>query len=174
MGRGVPNSVKILVVVTRLAALGLALLVSLIPLGCLAKGGITPPPQREDIPGTWIATEGNWAFLRLHLDKDGTGLLGTTFLSDSPMIYRVTSWQLTDTLRVEKGEPDRLRKLLIALEPVGNARPLELSGWAGKTQLKLRLAWEGWSPRWATFYMEAVMTNRAEQTRRAMETSVPQ
>ena len=155
------------------AVLWLVCLAPLVLAGCLGPSEHLPPPEREDIPGTWIATHGNWACFRLRLDEEGTGLLGATYHSDSPMIYRVT-WQLTGATGVKKGEVEQLRKLAMTVEPVGDARPLELSAWAGKTHLRLRLAWEGWSPRWATFYSEAVMTRRAQQTRRAMEASVPE
>ena len=136
--------------------------------GCLAPGGIMPPPERVDVADTWIAAEGNWAFFRVALQDGGTGLLGATFHSDSPMIYRVTSWRLTDTRRFEKGDLEQLRELTVAVEPVGAARPLRVKGWAGKHHLRLRLAWEGWSPRWATFYHEDALTERAKQTRSAM------
>ena len=155
------------------AVLSLVCLAPLVLAGCLASEGVLPAPEREEITASWIATEGNWAFFRLRLDNEGTGLLGATFHSESPMIYRVT-WRLTSATGVKKGEWERLRKLDMTVEPVGDARPLELAGWAGKTHLRLRLAWEGWSPRWATFYSEAVMTHRAQQTRRAMEASVPE
>ena len=141
--------------------------------GCLYPGGMMPAPERDDTQGTWIATEGNWAFFRLCLDNDGAGLFGATFHSEPTMVYRVTSWQLADTAHAEQGEPEQLKRLAITLTPVGNARPLELSGWAGKTHLRLRLAWEGWRPRSATFCNEGVVMGRAQQTREVMQAPIP-
>ena len=89
------------------------------------------------------------------------------------MTYRVTSWRLTDSTRIQKGEPERLRDLEAAVEPLAGARPLDVQGWAGKQHLRLRPAWEGWSPRWIMFYREDALTERAKRTRTAMDRHEP-
>jgi len=117
---------------------------------------------------TWIATEGNWASFRLSLDENGTGLFGATYHDEPTMLYRIRSWRLGESLRIKKGEPDRLRELTIILEPISGARPLQMSGWAGRSHLRLRLDWEGWSSREVILYREDVISPRAQRTREKM------
>ena len=137
--------------------------------GCLTKGGNIPPPEPDEVVDTWTAAVGGWAFYRAAFRQDGTGLIGVTYHDDPPMIYRITSWKLTEKLDIEDGEPDRLRELLIEVEAVGVERPLQLKGWAGQRHLRLHFSWKDWSPRWVHLYRESALDRRAEDTRAAMD-----
>lgn len=136
--------------------------------GCLAPGGIMFAPEAKDVVDAWTATEGDWAFYRVVLYQDGTGLIGVTQNDDSPMLYRIASWRLSDKKRIEMGEPDCLRELPIRITPIGNSKPLQVTGWAGQTHMRLHFSWDGWSPRWVHLYRERQLEERAARTRDAM------
>lgn len=137
--------------------------------GCLAKGGIMPPPEPKDVVDTWTATVGDWAVYRVVFRQDGTGLIGVIYHDDAPMIYRITSWRLTNKESIEKGEPDRLIEMHIEVESVGGSRALQVKGRAGKNHLRLWFSWAGWSPRWVHFYREGVLERRAQRVKTAMD-----
>ena len=152
---------------------GLLPLVCLVPrvlAGGLSAGGNMPAPEPEHVSSTWITTRGDYGTcFRLQLDDGGTGVFGISWFSKVPMIYRVTSWQLTDDIRVHGSRPEQSRELLLTVAPVGDAPPLELSCRAHRSYLKLQLVWEGRSPVERTLFDEARMTQRVQQVRQAME-----
>jgi len=154
--------------ISRVASLTTLLLAACFVGGCLTKGGNIPPPEPDEVADAWAATVGGWAFYRAVFRQDGTGLLAVTYHDEPTMVYRITSWELTDKLHIEDAEPDRLRGLHIEVEPVEGARALRVSGWAGRRHLRLYFSWEEWDPRWVRFQRESVLEARAKRTKAAM------
>jgi hypothetical protein len=85
-------------------------------------------------------------------------------------MYAVTHWTLTNKLDIERGLPDRLRQLDISLQPIGDAMPLRISGWAGMNLLKLRLETQYWQ-RDFTCCRDSEFIARMDRMRSALEDS---
>ncbi|MCY2925537.1 MAG: hypothetical protein NT031_08865 [Planctomycetota bacterium] len=135
--------------------------------GYLAGGGILPAPDEPaQVAKTWIAVDG-YSVVRLSLKNDGTGALAINLAKGPPSVYRIRSWRLDQETRYVNGVVDSLRSMPLDLEPVGQAQPRMVTGWAGRTTIRLDVS--GWGrPVWLS--PEQEVEDRIRRTREGMAT----
>ncbi len=120
--------------------------------GCMAPGGLMHAPDKPaDMADSWAATS-YMMVSQIVLRPDGCGTLVVTSRNSAPEVYQISSWKLCAKKKLKKGEQDMLRKLDVEVEPIGEARELVVSGWAGRSKIFIKLNQLKYGSRQLIFY----------------------
>jgi hypothetical protein len=118
-----------------------------------------PPPKSSDVVGVWGGYSNHNDFLRLEIDKDGSGFLSfVSDVRDAPVgVYRVRKWTLSNW------------SLALELEPLTrDAEPFQFQRVRiGYTEMECEFAGKGWD-RKATLFSERDLRDLSKRAQKAI------